>query len=401
MAEFVEKRTVNCPYCGNTKVVKNGRRDGYQRYRCKPCGKQFKHTGELHGRHSPVGRIGAAIRMFYSGLSYKQIAENLAERDDIPEPSKQTLYAWVKQYTDDAVETMQDYPAHTGSEWVADEMQLKVGGENLWHWNVMDSKTRYVLASHLTPNRGTRAAVAVMQKAARAAAEPPKTIKTDRLGSYPPAIAEVFPDAKHIQSDGIRALINNNLSERLQGTYRDREKTLRGLDTIESGQRYLDGWTLQYNLFREHEGIDFQTPGEMARVKPPFTEWGDVVKSAPSADERQRKAARVAAAALVDAPRRGKGTARPNVIFMPDPTQRRRPKGETDADPWPPSLEDDEGDKRVEVKPVMPELSERATVTQTPTPPGTATEERESVCALADRHSKIGKGETSPVPAGR
>ena len=118
--------------------------------------------------------------------------------------SKRTLYAWVKDGTDAAVEAMQDYPADVGTEWVADEMQVKVGGENLWHWNVMDAKTRYVLASHLSPNRDTRAAVAVMRKAARAAKQPPETVKSDKLGSYPPAVKAVFPDAKHVQSDGIR-----------------------------------------------------------------------------------------------------------------------------------------------------------------------------------------------------
>ena len=224
MADFTEIRTVNCPYCGDSKVVKNGKRSGYQRYRCKPCGRQFKHTGELHGRHHPADRVGAAIRLFYMGMSYKQIAEHLAERDNIDEPSKQTLYAWVRDYTDTAVEEMQNHPAHTGPEWVADEMQVRVGGEQLWNWNVMDSKTRYILASHLSPNRDTRAAIAVMRKAAKAAAEPPKRIKTDRLGSYPPAIKAAFPDAQHVQSNGIRALINNNLSERVQGTYRQREK---------------------------------------------------------------------------------------------------------------------------------------------------------------------------------
>ena len=335
MAEFAETRTVNCPYCGNAKVVKNGRRSGYQRYLCKPCGKQFKHTGELHGRHAPTGRIGAAVRMFYSGLSYKQIGENLAERDDISEPSKQTIYAWVKRYTDDAVEAMQDYPAHVGDEWVADEMQVKVGGKNLWHWNIMDAKTRYVLATHLTPNRDTRAAVAVMRKAAQAADNPPKVIKSDKLGSYPPAIKEVFPDARHVQSDGIRALINNNLSERLQGTYRQRTKTLRGLDTIETGQRYLDGWTLTYNLFREHEGIDYDTPGERAKVKPPFTEWEDVVIQSAGPTDHPRTAERDATARMTDADRR-------NPRIVPDSTQRRRPKGETEADDeeWPRSDSD-------------------------------------------------------------
>ena len=39
-----------------------------------------------------------------------------------------------------------------------------------------------------------------------------------------------------------------------------------------------DGWVLNYNLFRDHEGIDNDTPEERAKVKPPFTEWADVVK---------------------------------------------------------------------------------------------------------------------------
>ena len=86
-----------------------------------------------------------------------------------------------------------------------------------------------------------------------------------------------FPDIKHIQSQGIRAEINNNRSERLQGTYRQRVKTLRGLDSLETGQRYLDGWTLTYNLFREHESLGFDTSGKRAKVNPPFAEWEDVV----------------------------------------------------------------------------------------------------------------------------
>ena len=220
MAKFTKTVTqeVNCPYCHHADVVKNGKGSGdKQRYKCKPCGRRFLDNGAVHGRKTPSNHVGAAINLFYRGMSYKQLAEAMTEMYDIEEPSKRTLYEWVKDGTDAATEAMQDYPAHVGDEWVADEMQVKVGGENLWHWNVMDAKTRYVLASHLSPNRDTRAAVAVMQKAARAADRPPKTIKTDRLASYPAGIREVFPDTEHVQADGIRALINNNLSERLQG----------------------------------------------------------------------------------------------------------------------------------------------------------------------------------------
>ena len=330
MAEFTETRTVNCPYCGNGKVVKNGRRSGYQRYRCKPCGKQFRHTGEIAGRHSPAGRIGAAIRMYYGGNSYKQTAETLAATFDISEPSKETLYRWVSEYTEHAHDALADYPAHTSGKWVADETQVKVGGANLWLWNVMDAGTRYALAVHLSPNRDTRAAVAVMRKAMTAADAPPKSITTDKLGSYVPAIKQVFPDTDHIQSEGIRARVNNNLSERLQGTIKDRSKTLRGLDGLESGQRYFDGWAINYNLFREHEGVKGQTPAEMAGVNPPFKEWEDVVKDSAIMGKRQSSPL---TPTLADAADRAE---RSGPRIVPDATQRRRPKGETDND-------DDEG----------------------------------------------------------
>ena len=87
-----------------------------------------------------------------------------------------------------------------------------------------------------------------------------------------------MPDTTHIKSEGMRAEVNNNLSERLQGTYRQRTKTLRGLDSKESGQRYLDGWVLTYNLFRDHESLGGQKPGDKAKVSPPFREWEDVAR---------------------------------------------------------------------------------------------------------------------------
>ena len=57
--------------------------------------------------------------MFYMGMSYKQIAETMEKQHDIPEPSKQTIYAWVKAYTDTAVAESRkpQYRAHTGDVW--------------------------------------------------------------------------------------------------------------------------------------------------------------------------------------------------------------------------------------------------------------------------------------------
>ena len=180
----------------------------------------------------------------------------------------------------------------------------------MWNWNVMDSDTRYLRASHLTKERDARAAEAVMKKALAASDAPPKTITTDKLRSYIAPIKRVFPDARHIQSDGIRAKVNNNRSERVQGTFRQRTKTLRGLENRETGQRYLDGWVVDYNLFRDHEALGGKTPGEAAKVGSPFREWADVTRGRirPKGD-------------TTDAPRR-----RPRVLVVPSiqPKDRNR-----------------------------------------------------------------------------
>ena len=281
MAKFTTTKTVEiaCSTCGGKGIVKVGMRDGYQRYRCKACKKDFHAKGTAPGKRFPPDQVGTAIRMFYSGMSYKQIAETMESMYDIPEPSKRAIYKWVKEYTTKAVKQMEDHKADVGDEWVVDEMQVKVGGEKYWNWNVMDKETRYILASHLSKRRDAREARAVLRKAAANAASGPKEVRTDRLKSYISAVDDVFgADAKHIQTDGIRAEVNNNLSERLQGTFRQREKTLRGLDSRESGQLYLDGWVLTYNLFRDHESTGGKPPGDKANPAAPFKTWENVVE---------------------------------------------------------------------------------------------------------------------------
>ena len=278
MAKYVETtiKEITCPDCESPDVVKHGVRNGQQRYRCQDCEKAFRDADKAQGRRIPSEVSGAAIRMFYSGMSYKQIAESLSDMYDIPEPSKATVYEWVRDYTKVASKEMEQHPAHVGKHWVADEMQLTVGGQKYWNWNVMDEDSRYILASHLSKERNGAAATAVMEKAKANAAATPETIKTDKLRSYIRPIKAVFPEVRHVQSEGLTAALNNNRSERLQGTFRQRTKTLRGLENLETGQLYLDGWTLTYNLFKEHEGLEYQTPGEVAKVSPPFKEWADV-----------------------------------------------------------------------------------------------------------------------------
>lgn len=90
----------------------------------------------------------------------------------------------------------------------------------------------------------------------------------DRL-CHDPLIKEyrtmAAPRAQHIRHIHLDGDMNNNKMERLNGEIRDREKTMRGLKTMETP--ILKGYQLYHNYFREHEGLVGNTPAEAAGIK--------------------------------------------------------------------------------------------------------------------------------------
>ena len=302
MAEYekilIEK--VLCPAedCPDpSRVRKDGFHGGKQRYECGSCGKKFKTDGHALHRQYTAQQIAAGIDAYFSGMSYKEAAEHIDDYYDAPEPSKHTIHDWVKGYSkmaqdyllgrvgeDGRLETAsgKHIKAKTGYVWVCDETYILAGGEWRYCWNIMDRDSRYILAVLYSPHRGTRDAIAVMEKALAAADRPPKKIITDGLDKYPEAIRTVFPrGTEHVVSQGITEEVNNNLSERLQGTIKDRTKVQRGFQGVRTGQDCLEGWAIDYNFFNPHHSLGGKTPAEVAGVasQVPWNDsWEDITR---------------------------------------------------------------------------------------------------------------------------
>lgn len=258
--------------CGSTCKRKNGQS-------CDTC----QTSGGIHppmvihrGYATPQEK-GAAVDMYIDGLSYRKTAQNVETYFGRP-TNATTVYRWVRELTEKANDVLGEHTIDTGPEWVADEHQISIGGEKYWVFNVMDSKTRYLLSAHISRERTTKAAATALAKARERAGTAPEEVKTDGLASYRQAVNVAFPrwQVKHVVSQGIRARINNNLSERLQGTFRDRDKTLRGLKKPDTGQEYIDGLVIHYNYFRPHQGLDGKAPAQAAGTETPFESWQDV-----------------------------------------------------------------------------------------------------------------------------
>jgi putative transposase len=275
-----------CKFCGSKRIVKYGHYRGFQRWFCNSCRRKFTESDAPSGMRTSAVQIAAALSMFYEGMSLNGIRRHL-EQTYRNHPSDSTVYGWIVKFTKIAISAAKDYKPVVGNTWVADETVLKIGGHRLdpqkkgvWFWDIIDAKTRFLLASHISSARTANDAILLMEKALERAGKFPQVVITDKLQAYLDATITVFgaKTTEHIQSKGFTVKPNTNLIERFHGTLKARTKVMRGLKKRDTAKLIMDGWLIHYNFLRPHEALKNKTPAEKAGIKVPFKSWLDIVK---------------------------------------------------------------------------------------------------------------------------
>jgi putative transposase len=269
---------VVCKFCGSHKVIKYGHYRGMQRFFCKNCKRKFADNDALPNMQTPIEQVGTAIGMYYEGQSLNSITRLLTQIYH-SYPSDSTVYRWISRFTRQAIDEAKDYKPNVGDTWVADETVLTLDdGGKIWFWDIIDAKTRFLLASHLSRSRNAQNAQKLMELASERADKTPKVVITDKMGAYLDGIELAFgADTKHIASKPFTVENNTNLIERFHGTLKDRTKVMRGLKDIKTARLITEGWLLHYNYLRPHEALNGKTPAEVAGIKFPYRNWQDIV----------------------------------------------------------------------------------------------------------------------------
>jgi putative transposase len=273
---------VKCRFCGSDEVWRYGKnRLKVQRYKCAKCGKVFLDVDALPKMRVAIRQLGDIMGQYYGGMSYKEIRRQFKQQHNI-EMSRSSFHRWLTKFTKIAVDEASKCQPKVGDIWVADECVLKIGGKNIWCWDIIDSDTRFLLATHLSPSRTTLDAKKLMEKAVKVAGKAPRLVITDSLQAYIDGIELVFgSDTKHIQSQPFaEGSISTNLIERWHSTLKTRTEIMRGLKGIKTAQALLDGWLVHYNYFRPHESLNDKTPAEVAGVAKKFSykDWLGVIE---------------------------------------------------------------------------------------------------------------------------
>jgi len=271
--------SVCCKYCGSPNVIKFGTFNGVQRYWCKDCKRKFV-LGTLPKMKTGTKIISAALSCYFGGMPLDAIQRHLDQQYHYYY-TEMGIYNWVKRFSKEAVNRIKGFQPIVGDTWIADETMLKVGGKKIWFFDVIDKKTRYLLASRLATSRTIKETALVMNEAKRRAGKSPKRIITDKMTAYPDGIEYVFGgDTKHIQSKPFTDVNSTNIIERFQGTLKDRIKIIRGFKNMRTAELLTDAWLIHYNFFKEHESLGNIPPAQKMGLITPFKNWADVVSPA-------------------------------------------------------------------------------------------------------------------------
>lgn len=251
---------MKCTYCHNNYIIKYGKTiKQKQIYYCKTCKRKFyEKPKEKNLRYDPK-IIAFSLDLYFSGLSLRKVARSLNDHFEL-NMDHSTIYYWIKKYIPRIKEAMNNLIIDGPMKIHVDEVFIKTRNENkkiAYLWNIMDRETRFMLASEISTDRTTQAAIYALKTAIRQMKNDPIVIVTDEYPAYFSALKlEGFHTIPH--EHGTLTEGKNNIIERLNGTCRERFKVMRGFKTTDSVIPY--GMMINYNYVRPHESLDEKTP---------------------------------------------------------------------------------------------------------------------------------------------
>jgi len=228
---------------------------------------------------TPANLIASALGMYYGGMPLDSIQRQFIQ-DHKNNLSESNFWNWIKRFTQDAIEQSKDFKPVVGDTWVADETYLKLGKKDIYFWDIIDAKTRFLLASHVSTTRTSKDAKELMELAKQRVGKTPKVIITDKLRSYISGVEDVFgSDTKHRQGGPFNIDSNTNLIERFHETLKMRTRVFKKFRNIEDIRLLTDGWLVYYNFFKQNEGVGDIPPAQAMSQVIPFKDWNDVVRN--------------------------------------------------------------------------------------------------------------------------
>jgi putative transposase len=227
----------------------------------------------------PSSNISSALSMYYTGSSITDIRNHIRQETGYY-PSKSRVFYWIEKYTDRAANYFGKVKPKVGDRWIADETMIDLDkGVKVWFWDIIDAKTRFLLASRVSLTRTTQDAKCLVQDAVKRAGKPPAVILTDKMKSYPDGIFTALGGyTEHVQGSPFKvAAESTSRVERFHETLKERTKVMKAFRDIDTLIEFAKGFLTYYNFLKPHEALKGKTPAEKAKLRYSVKTWADVV----------------------------------------------------------------------------------------------------------------------------
>jgi putative transposase len=155
-----------------------------------------------------------------------------------------------------------------GDRWHLGEVFLRINGRLQYLWRAIDQDGE-VLDILVQPRRSKHAAKKFFRKLLKGLQYIPRAIITDKLRSYPAAMAEVMLSVQHQQQGRL-----NNRAENSHQRTREREHRMRGFKSPGHAQRSLSSFGTITSFFcPARHLLEAHTYRKIMRCR--FTQWGE------------------------------------------------------------------------------------------------------------------------------
>lgn len=265
-----------CPSCKSESIIKKGIRKNKsgnkQGYKCRACGSFFVLDPTKHIKGN-ARILCLALDMYYKGNSLRDIQDTLYQSFGL-KLHHETIRRWNNRFMGKINDYAGKLKPQTSDTMHIDEQVIQVGKDNEYCWNALDNQTRFLLATQITKVRRIKDARAIISKAKGVISHTPEIIATDKGKFYIKAVKREFAGMHRFMTreDNDKALyhattkMDNQIIERYHGTFRERDKVIRGFKSEDTAQRYMDNWQTYYNFIRPHTALNGLTPAQSAGI---------------------------------------------------------------------------------------------------------------------------------------
>ncbi|MBM3247760.1 hypothetical protein FJZ17_04460, partial [Candidatus Pacearchaeota archaeon] len=190
------EKEIICEKCNGKNIKKDGvretkNRSKVQRYKCKDCFHRFSIDDGFWKMKNHENKITSCMNMYYAGMSLRKIQEHL--QMFAPKNSHySTIYRWIVKYANMIGTLTDNIQIKSGKELMSDEMEYHRLGEQNWFVDVMDTETRFVVASDYMKSRTIENLTKVLKKGKLATGEQIKVVTTDGLQGYERVLKKSF-----------------------------------------------------------------------------------------------------------------------------------------------------------------------------------------------------------------